>query len=141
MWRVPTEGGKPEQLTDYPSVCPVVSPDGKWISTYYRLETKAPWRLGIVPFNGGAPVKSFEVPQGVLFQSLVRWTPDGSALAYIMNRDGVANIWTQPLDGGPARQITNFQSDQIFWFEWSPDGRQLGVSRGAITSDVVMIRR
>jgi hypothetical protein len=53
----------------------------------------------------------------------------------------VSNIWTQPLDGGPARQITNFQSDHIFWFEWSPDGRQLGVSRGAITSDVVMIRR
>jgi serine/threonine protein kinase len=141
LWRVPTEGGNPEQLTDYPSVCPVVSPDGKWISTYYRLETKAPWRLGVVPFNGGPPVKSFEVPQGVLFQSLVRWTPDGSALAYIMNKDGVSNIWIQPLDGGPAKQITNFQSNQIFWFEWSPDGRQLGVSRGAITSDVVMIRR
>ncbi len=141
LWRVPIEGGKPEQLTDFPSVCPVVSPDGQWISTYYRSEMKAPWRLGIIPFNGGAPVKSFEVPQGVLFQSLVRWTPDGSALAYIMNRDGVSNIWIQPLDGGAPKQITNFKSDQIFWFEWSPDGRQLGVSRGAVTSDVVMIRR
>jgi Tol biopolymer transport system component len=141
LWRVPIEGGQPEQLTDYPSVCPVVSPDGKWISTYYRLETKAPWRLGIVPFNGGPPVKSFEVPQGVLFQSLVRWTPDGSSLAYILHKDGLSNIWTQPLAGGPARQLTNFKSDQIFWFEWSPEGRQLGVSRGAITSDVVMIRR
>ncbi len=141
LWRVSIDGGEPEQLTDYPSVSPVVSPDGNWIVCYYRLETKAPWRLGILPFNGGPPVKSFEVPPGVSFQSLVRWTPDGSALAYIVSRDGVSNIWTQPLDGGPARQITNFKSDHIFWFEWSADGRQLGVSRGAITSDVVMIRR
>ncbi|MGI8733826.1 MAG: protein kinase domain-containing protein [Pyrinomonadaceae bacterium] len=141
LWRISIDGGQPEQLTDYPSVGPVVSPDGNWISCYYRSEMKAPWRLGVVPFNGGPPVKSFEVPQGVLFQSLVRWTPDGSALAYIMNRDGVSNIWIQPLDGALARQVTNFKSDQIFWFEWSPDGRQLGVSRGAITSDVVMIRR
>ncbi|HEY9503034.1 MAG TPA: protein kinase [Pyrinomonadaceae bacterium] len=141
IWRVPVEGGTPQQLTDYPSVTPVVSPDGKWISAYYRLETKAPWRLGIIPFNGGQPSKSFEVPQGVLFQSLVRFTPDGSGLAYIMNKDGVSNIWVQPLDGGAARPLTNFKSDQIFWFEWSPDGKQLGVSRGAVTSDVVMIRR
>lgn len=141
VWKVPIEGGTPEQLTDYPSVCPVVSPDGQWIVVYYRLETKAPWRLGIVPFNGGHPVRSFEVPKGVLFQSLVRWTPDGSALAYILNKDGVSNIWVQPLDGRPAKQLTNFKTDQMFWFEWSPDGQQLGVSRGAITSDVVMIRR
>ncbi|MFZ0064006.1 MAG: DPP IV N-terminal domain-containing protein, partial [Pyrinomonadaceae bacterium] len=141
LWRVSIDGGQPEQLTDYPSVGPVVSPDGNWISCYYRLETKAPWRLGIVPFNGGPPIKGFEVPPGVMFQSLVRWTPDGSALAYIVNRDGVSNLWTQPLDGGAAKQITNFKSDHIFWFEWSADGRQLGVSRGAITSDVVMIRR
>ena len=141
LWRVPIEGGKPQELTDYPSVGPVVSPDGNWICAYYRLETKAPWRLGIIPMSGGHPVKSFEVPQGVLFQSLVRWTPDSSALAYIMNRDGVSNIWTQPLNGGPAKQMTNFKSDQIFWFEWSQDGQNLGVSRGAITSDVVMIRR
>jgi eukaryotic-like serine/threonine-protein kinase len=141
VWRVPIEGGNPEQLTDYPSVAPVVSPDGKWICIYYRSETKAPWRLGIIPFSGGPPVKSFEVPPGVVFQSLVRWTPDGSALAYIINKDGMSNIWVQPLDDRPVRQLTKFKSDQIFWFEWSPDGKQLSVSRGAITSDVVMIRR
>ena len=141
LWRVSIDGGQPEQLTDYPSVGPVVSPDGNWISCYYRPELKSPWKFGVVPFNGGPPVKSFDVPQGVLFQSLVRWTPDGSALAYILNRDGISNIWIQPLDGTPSRQLTNFKSDQVFWFEWSPDGKQLGVSRGAITSDVVMIGR
>ncbi|HKO96745.1 MAG TPA: protein kinase [Pyrinomonadaceae bacterium] len=140
LWRVPIEGGKAEQLTEYPSICPVVSPDGKWISAYYRPETKAPWKLAIIPFDGGQPEKTFEIPQNVAFQSLVRWTPDGNSLAYIMNREGISNIWIQPLDGGPAAQLTYFTTDQIFWFEWSPDGRQLGVSRGTLTSDVVQIR-
>jgi serine/threonine protein kinase/Tol biopolymer transport system component/tetratricopeptide (TPR) repeat protein len=140
LWRVSTEGGHPEQLTDYPSLCPVVSPDGQWISFYYRPETKAPWKLAIIPFNGGPPVKTMDIPRDVDFRSLVRWTPDGSSLAYIVNRDGIHNIWVQPLDGRPASQLTNFKSDQIFWFDWSPDGQQLGVSRGTVTSDVVMIK-
>lgn len=140
VWRVPREGGKQEQLTDYPSICPVVSPDGNWISCYYRQETKAPWKLAIIPFDGGPPVKTFEVPENVVFQSLVRWTPDGLSLAYIKNQDGVSNIWTQPVNGGPAKQLTNFKSDQIFWFDWSPDGRQLAVSRGTVSSDVVLIK-
>jgi serine/threonine protein kinase/Tol biopolymer transport system component len=138
--RISINGGDSEQLTDYPSVGPVISPDGKWISCYYRPETKAPWRLAIIPFDGGPPVKTFEVPQNVLFASLVRWTPDGLGLAYITSRGGTSNIWIQPLDGSPPKQLTNFTSDQIFWFEWSSDGRQLGVSRGAVTSDVVMIK-
>jgi serine/threonine protein kinase len=138
--KVSINGGDSEQLTDYPSVGPVVSPDGRWISCYYRPETKAPWKLAIIPFDGGPPVKTFEVPQNVLFTSLVRWTPDGLALAYITSRNGISNIWIQPLDGSPPKQTTDFKSDQIFWFDWSRDGRQLGVSRGAVTSDVVLIK-
>ena len=140
LWRVPIDGGEPEQLTDYPSTCPVVAPDGKWISAYYRPAIKAPWQLAIIPFDGGAPVKSFDIPSNVLFQSLVRWTPDGLGLAYIANRDGVSNIWRQPVNGGPARPLTDFKSDQIFWFDWSPDGNQLGVTRGTVTSDAVLIK-
>lgn len=140
LHRVSINGGEPQQLTNYPSVCPTVSPDGKWISCYYRSEAKAPWRLAIVSFDGGPPAQTFEVPQNVVFASLVRWTPDGRALAYITDRDGVSNIWIQPLDGSPPRQLTDFKSDAIFWFDWTTDGRQLAVSRGAVTSDVVMIK-
>lgn len=140
IWRVPIGGGAAEQLTDYPSVCPVFSPDGLSISFYYRAETKAPWRLGIMPFNGGALAKTFEIPADVIFQSLVRWTPDGSSLALIRNQRGVSNIWTHPIDGGQPRQLTKFNSEQIFWFDWSRDGTQLAVSRGHISSDVVLIK-
>jgi Tol biopolymer transport system component len=114
--------------------------DGNWISSYYRPETKAPWKLAIIPFNGGPPVKTFDIPQNVVFQSLVRWIPDGLSLAYIVSRDGSSNIWIQPINGKPPKQLTHFKSDEIFWFEWSPDGKQLGVSRGTVNTDVVLIK-
>lgn len=55
--RVSIVGGNSEQLTDYPSVCPVVSPDGRWISCYYRMETKAPWKLAIIPLMEDLPFR------------------------------------------------------------------------------------
>jgi Tol biopolymer transport system component len=68
----------------------------------------------------------------------VHWTPDGRGIAYTLTRAGVSNIWIQPLAGGPAKQVTDFKSDKIFWFDWSRNNR-IVCSRGAETSDVVLI--
>ncbi len=51
----------------------------------------------------------------------------------------VSNIWSLPLDGTPAKQLTNFRSDQIFFHAWSRDGKQLALARGSVTSDAVLI--
>ena len=139
LWKVSVEGGNPVQLTDRPSIYPMVSPDGKWISCYYRAETKAPWKLAIIPIAGGEPVKSFDIPPTVALLSLVRWTPDGHALAYIDTREGVSNVWSLPLNGSKPARLTDFTTDRIFWFDWSRDGKQLGLTRGTITSDVVLL--
>jgi len=69
----------------------------------------------------------------------MRWTPDGSAIAYIDEYGGASNIWALPVGGGAANQLTDFKSDQIFWFDWSKDGKQLAVARGTSISDVVLI--
>jgi eukaryotic-like serine/threonine-protein kinase len=70
----------------------------------------------------------------------VRFTPDGKAVAYPIRENGVDNIWIQPLDGSPGRQITNFTSQQISAFHWSPDGKSLGVLRTHSDSDVVLLQ-
>jgi|SRR2546427_2010056 len=70
----------------------------------------------------------------------VRWTPDGRALTYINTRGIVSNIWLQPVDGGPPKQLTDFKTDRIFSFDWSRDGKWLGCSRGVVDSDVVLIK-
>jgi hypothetical protein len=35
--------------------------------------------------------------------------------------------------------LTDFNTGQIFAFDWSRDGKQLAVSRGTINNDVVLI--
>ena len=134
LWKVSIDGGEAIKLTDKFSVAPVVSPDGKTIACYYWDE-KPDTQLGIalIPFEGGQPIKMISLPS-----ALVRWTPDGSALTYIDSRGGVANIWSQPVDGGKPTQLTNFKSDLIFTFEWSRDWKQLACARGIMTSDVIL---
>ncbi|MEJ7713468.1 MAG: hypothetical protein WKF84_27395 [Pyrinomonadaceae bacterium] len=69
----------------------------------------------------------------------MRWTPDGRALTYVDTRDAVSNIWSQQLNEGAPRQVTNFTTDQISAFEWSRDGKQLALRRGTVIRDVVLI--
>ena len=66
--------------------------------------------------------------------------PNGNALAYVDNRTN--NLWVQPRDGSPPRQLTHFPADRLtIWdFDWSADGSRLAVARGQITSDVVLFR-
>jgi Tol biopolymer transport system component len=68
-----------------------------------------------------------------------RWAPDSDAITYIATRDGVSNIWRQPLGNEPPKQITRFESGRIFSFDWSPDGKQIAFSRGEEISDAVLL--
>jgi Tol biopolymer transport system component len=69
-----------------------------------------------------------------------QFTANGKAVAYGIRQNGVDNIWIQPMDGSPGRQITNFDREQILSFHWSPDGRSLGILRGHTDSDVVLLQ-
>jgi WD40 repeat protein len=51
--------------------------------------------------------------------------------------DPAVTVWSQSA-GGPPRQITNFP-DSVIAYDWSPDGKQLGYTRYASISDVVLI--
>ena len=84
--------------------------------------------------------RSFKVPPEVVPLPFVRWSADGQSLTYTANRDGIPNIWTQPLAGGPAKQLTDFKSEGRLRFDWSRDGRQLALSRHVWTSDLVLLK-
>jgi len=69
-----------------------------------------------------------------------QFTPDNKAVAYPIHDNGVDNLWVQPLNGSAGHQITNFKSDKIDQFHWSPDGKKLAVLREHSEAVVVLIQ-
>jgi hypothetical protein len=45
----------------------------------------------------------------------------------------------QPVAGGEPQQFTKFSSGRIFDFDWSADGKQLLLTRGETSRDVVLL--
>jgi eukaryotic-like serine/threonine-protein kinase len=145
LWKVSIEGGEPVLVSDKFATLPVVSPDGKLIACYYGDPQTRKSKLALLPFEGGDPVKLFDLPPTNLisvdadFRQGVHWTPDGRGLTYVITRGLVSNIWLQSVDGGPPRQLTDFKTDRLLSFDWSRDGKWLVCSRAVVNSDVVLI--
>jgi TolB protein len=135
IWKIPADGGEAVQITQNVSLWPKISPDGKFIACQYSEEQGTGRKLAIIPFEGGKPVKSFNIQQ-----ELFIWAADGKGILYVDNKAGVANIWLQPLDGSAAKQLTQFQTDSIFGFALSKDGKQFICSRGNETTDAILIK-
>jgi eukaryotic-like serine/threonine-protein kinase len=147
--RVAITGAKPPEVLTQDSASGggyslEISPDGKQI--VYVASPNAPDvappsvskpnQLKVIPFDGGAPLYQFDWPASA---SEPHWAPGGEAVEYVLTRKGVSNIWRQKLVGGPPKQITNFASGLIFDFDWSRDGKQLALTRGSQSSDVILI--
>ena len=137
VWKVAIDGGQPVQLTDRFSQTPVFSPDGKQIACRYLEQPNAQFKFAILPSEGGPPIRTFTFPTGGVTN--LRWSVDGRALIYGITQRGISNLWAQPTDGSPAKQLTNFASERIFNFDLSRDGKQVALSRGTQSSDVVLI--
>lgn len=146
IWKVPVNGGTPMPVTDRPSFRPAVSPDGKWLACFYsktnaEVSTGTVYELAVVSLDGTSPPKVLPFPGGRLDAAfaLVRWSPDGRAILYNSSVNKVVNIWSQPVDGGKPKQVTDFKDSEISSFAWSRDGRSLALTRGTLASDAVMI--
>ncbi len=142
LWKVPLAGGTPEQLSDKSSTWAAVSPDGKLVALRYFDDQAYANKIAVIPFAGGEPIKTLEVSVSVRDVGL-GWTADSKSIIYADargNSDSADNIWSVPLDDGPARQLTNFSSGLIFAFQVSRDGKQIALSRGSQTDDVILLR-
>src|SRR5262249_53514728 len=131
--------GRPEQLTQFPSVFPHVSPDGNQVA--YVMDDANRTGFGIVPASGGQPAKQFEIPHSSPGgAAAIRWSPSSDAIDFVDTREGVSNVWRQAVAGGAPQQITDFSSGLIFNFVWLPNGRDMAVARGSTSSDVVRMQ-
>lgn len=139
LFRVPIGGGQPVRLTERGAGLPAISPDGKLIACGYREEGQSALKVALIPFEGGPPLKLLDL-RDFPNPALMQWTIDGQALYYFNTKGGISNIWLLPIDGSGPVRLTNFDSQRIFRFAFSPDGHQLAVARGQVANDVVLIK-
>jgi eukaryotic-like serine/threonine-protein kinase len=116
LWRVPLDGsGKTEPIPGS-SVAGAflagrgigISPDGKTL--VYLMEfvnPNDPTGTAKIALLDTATLSSPRLlPVDPRISRGVQFTPDGKAVAYPIADNGVDNVWIQPLDGAPGRQIT-----------------------------------
>jgi eukaryotic-like serine/threonine-protein kinase len=156
VMRVPLEGGQPEVVegSKVPSAIELLggisfSRDGKRLvidAPIYDSAKRTEARLVIINLNapaGSVPHLLDPNPHinSPLLAGGAKFSLDGKAVVYAIEDKGAGNLWMQPLDGSPGYQITNFSSERIGDFRWSPDGKTFAVTREQETSDVVLLQQ
>jgi eukaryotic-like serine/threonine-protein kinase len=137
LWRVSIDGGEPVEVANYVATLPSLSPDQKTIVSVARKGLKR--ELLFLPFAGGPPTKTMDIPITRTVGYRIKWSPDGKALIYMAEQDGPIAIVKQPIGGGTIEQLALFDQDELFDFDYSFDGQFLAVTRGLWQHDVVLI--
>ena len=138
-WKVPGDGGTPIRLLrdgELPQTFQfhAVSADGRWLLGSFPHVATRGWHVAAVPVDGRGRWRDLgAVPDPA------KWTADATGIHYPVTERRTTNIWRLPLRGGRPVQVTRFERDLIFQFAWSPDGRSLAMTRGAISANVVLL--
>lgn len=123
LMKMPAAGGNAEQVSQELVVPGFdISPDSKLVAfacfghLYGHVE-----KLHVADLDSNQIVKTmdFEHPRN----GPIRFSHDGKAVVYPVYAGVADNLWVQPLDGSPGKQITEFTSERIIDFHWSPDGK------------------
>ncbi len=104
------------------------------------LARKSAITLGIISIDGGAPLKTFELPVTTNSEAGIAWNKTGKGVLFVNTLGTTSNIWTQPLDGAKPTALTAFKEFQIAAFALNPQGTRLAVARGSRNRDVVLIK-
>jgi serine/threonine protein kinase len=113
----------------------VLSPDGKLLACgVYVDKSENPWKVAIIPSQGGKTLKLLDVPA---FRNFKRWTNDSKSLIYITGPR--AELWQQPIDGRPPTKLFTLSNERLYYFAISPDFKKIAYSLGNEFSEAVLI--
>ncbi len=99
-----------------------VSPDGETI-VFDLLGD-----LYTIPLAGG---DAASLTEGMAYDSQPRYSPDGSQVIFVSDRDGSENLWLIDVESKSTRQVTNASANNYESPEWLPDGDYVVAAVGA----------
>jgi serine/threonine protein kinase/Tol biopolymer transport system component len=139
-FKISIAGGPPTQISSVQAATGAVpSPDQRHIK-FSDFEKDGTAVIRIVSMNSGVDEWIFKIPATLDRNGgLSTWGPASRSLVASDLRNGTPNLWEFPLfRDGPPRQLTNFESGNIFDQRFSPDGKLIAISKGSISSDAVL---
>jgi len=145
LMRVSMEGGEPATVREGVRFSRL-SPDGEhFLAWEGEQEPNARPQTVVFPASGGEPTRTYDAPTRTYDApgdaQTFTWSPDGQGVDFVASREGMTNVWRQPLAGGRARQVTAWKSDApLYWLAWSLDGRSLAIVRDTSTTDLVLVQ-
>jgi imidazolonepropionase-like amidohydrolase/Tol biopolymer transport system component len=102
-----------------------VSPDGQTIAFDLLGD------IYTMPITGGAATN---ISAGLPWEIQPRFSPDGSQLAFISDREGGDNVWVMDVDGENARALTSESFRLLNNATWHPNGRYVAARKHFTTS-------
>jgi hypothetical protein len=135
--RVSIDGGTPELVLKTGIGSYNISPDGKSVLTTEVREFDHKLMLRVDSLETKT-TQYHDIDQRAL--ESVKFMPGEKSIIYVVREKGVDNLWMQPLDGGPHKQLTHATADRIGAFEYSPDGTRLAIVRIHVEADAILFR-
>ncbi len=132
IWSVSLAGGEPRKLSDGSS--PTLSPAGDRLVFMQRGQV-----MSMTMAEDAEPERLFEIRGGA---GSVRWSPDGSQLAFVSGRGDHSFVGVYQLESGSLKYLDP-SVDRDGSPVWSPDGRRIAYIRQPQVSGTVpfMARR
>ncbi|MFC4312714.1 amidohydrolase family protein [Steroidobacter flavus] len=87
--------------------------------------------LYVMPVGGG---HARRLTDGPAFDAQPRYSPDGRSILFVSDRSGAENLWTLDVETSATRALTRETGAFFISPEWTPDGKQIVVSKS--TKDV-----
>jgi len=129
------DGSEAVFICDVTGEIPNLSPDGRLISLVENNQLK------IYSAQNGELLKTLEALKPNAFYTGANWMPDGKSLVYQVADDkDVVNLWQQPIDGSPPRQLTKFNRGSIFSHAFTDQGKTLYLARGEQIRNALLIK-
>jgi len=107
---------------------PAISPDGRQVAFTIREtnwdENAYETELWLADSASGAPRQLTNATKSSMQPA---WSPDGSWLAFVSDRDGKRQLYRIAVAGGEAEKLTTSE-DGVATFSWSPKGNQIALT-------------